>query len=219
MDGDININYQLYKYDINNTLNNLKNHNVILNKNQINKLIIFLESFFLLIDNAIFERENLNYVLGDSSYIISPSYSRLSIVKYVLSKNKKNVEDIINSHSQLLDINCKSKLEYINKIITVSIQLNDCYYQLLSNLCYENIKRMIIHNMMNLQKLNVIIAYKVYKINYLEDKGKIFTFFINDSVKIKELLLKSPITQNYNIKNKTTGKLWEKVYKKLEIYL
>lgn len=46
MDGNININYQLYKYDINNTLNNLKNQNVILNKNQINKLIIFLESFF-----------------------------------------------------------------------------------------------------------------------------------------------------------------------------
>lgn len=33
--------------DINNTLNNLKTQNVILNKKQINKLIIFLESFFI----------------------------------------------------------------------------------------------------------------------------------------------------------------------------
>lgn len=224
--------YTLYQYDIKNIFHTLylkKSIYIKLEKMedyQIQNLIKFFDSFLFYIDCNFFNGMGLRFVFENYDYMATPVFERMNIIITLFREGLIDIEKIINNDNltnrnlifqcNLSRIDNDKEIEKMRERIPLIPELIEFYEQVLSELCYINLKKLTIAHLFDFKKDCFKVMKTVLKIDTLSEKKELLNIFKNSSISDKSLLFSNPFFQDYSFVNLSKGKTWKSIYKLLK---
>lgn len=224
----INSYHLLYIDDIRAVIVKIIKRNKINNREQLEKILKFLDSMYSLIDFEILDDNIFEHINKDITYAPRPNMLRVMIMNNLLDSNLINFDylfneisfdtiEIFNNETYYNLINSKEGIKKLKSRYSFDYNLINYYHYILSYYCYLKLHNLVFDHIFDFKKNSIRLAYKFYNLRKSKKKNIIVLFYkILGSDKQERTLVYSNNIEKYDFNDKEFGSAWESIYNKIK---